>query len=93
MRRSANRKRGKIPDSCPAKIRKRSQDARLESTRTPTHSRLRDFGIRDVIINVHHFAGMVIDYLLGRNNNPQGLDLNGDAAIDAADLLIEVGLL
>ncbi|MGB8113025.1 MAG: sugar phosphate nucleotidyltransferase, partial [Candidatus Sulfotelmatobacter sp.] len=28
-----------------------------------TLSRLRDFGIEEVIINVHHFADMVIDYL------------------------------
>ena len=25
--------------------------------------RLRSFGIREVIINVHHFAGMVVEYL------------------------------
>jgi mannose-1-phosphate guanylyltransferase len=31
-------------------------------------SRLREFGIREVIINVHHFAGMVVDYLK-RNDN------------------------
>lgn len=30
--------------------------------------RLREFGVREVIINVHHFAGMVVDYLK-RNNN------------------------
>jgi mannose-1-phosphate guanylyltransferase len=28
-----------------------------------TLSRLREFGIRDVIINVHHFADMILDYL------------------------------
>ena len=28
-----------------------------------TLSRLRTFGIHDVIINVHHFADMVVDYL------------------------------
>jgi NDP-sugar pyrophosphorylase family protein len=33
-----------------------------------TLSRLREFGIHEVIINVHHFAGMVVDYLK-RNNN------------------------
>src|ERR1700687_6149839 len=33
-----------------------------------TLSRLRAFGIREVIINVHHFADMVIDYLKSNNN-------------------------
>src|SRR6266849_4416762 len=28
-----------------------------------TLSRLRSFGIREVIINVHHFADMILDYL------------------------------
>ena len=28
-----------------------------------TLTRLRTFGIRDVIINVHHFADKVVDYL------------------------------
>ena len=31
-------------------------------------TRLRDFGIRDVIINVHHFADKVVDYLKANNN-------------------------
>ena len=33
-----------------------------------TLSRLREFGVREVIINVHHFADMVIDYLKANNN-------------------------
>jgi mannose-1-phosphate guanylyltransferase len=33
-----------------------------------TLSRLREFGIREVIVNVHHFADMVVDYL-ERNDN------------------------
>jgi len=31
-------------------------------------SRLRDFGIRDVIINLHHFADMVLEYLEANHN-------------------------
>jgi NDP-sugar pyrophosphorylase family protein len=31
-------------------------------------SRLREFGIRDVIVNVHHFADMVVDYLKQNDN-------------------------
>jgi NDP-sugar pyrophosphorylase family protein len=30
--------------------------------------RLRDFGIREVIVNVHHFADMVVDYLKKNDN-------------------------
>jgi NDP-sugar pyrophosphorylase family protein len=33
-----------------------------------TLSRLRVFGVREVIINVHHFADMVVDYLKANNN-------------------------
>lgn len=33
-----------------------------------TISRLRSFGVREVIINVHHFADMVVDYLESKNN-------------------------
>lgn len=33
-----------------------------------TLTRLSSFGVRDVIINVHHFADMILDYLKVRNN-------------------------
>ncbi|MFZ0279447.1 MAG: sugar phosphate nucleotidyltransferase, partial [Candidatus Sulfotelmatobacter sp.] len=33
-----------------------------------TLSRLRTFDVREVIINVHHFAGMVVDYLKANDN-------------------------
>src|SRR5262249_34274257 len=33
-----------------------------------TLSRLREFGINDVIVNVHHFADMVVDYLKANDN-------------------------
>jgi NDP-sugar pyrophosphorylase family protein len=33
-----------------------------------TLARLRDFGIREVIVNVHHFADMVVDYLKKNDN-------------------------
>src|ERR1017187_192966 len=31
-------------------------------------ARLREFGVSEVIVNVHHFAGMVTEYLRGKNN-------------------------
>jgi NDP-sugar pyrophosphorylase family protein len=33
-----------------------------------TLSRLRGFGIREVIINIHHFADMILDYLKAHDN-------------------------
>ena len=33
-----------------------------------TLSRLREFGVREVIINLHHFADTVVDYLKVNNN-------------------------
>lgn len=33
-----------------------------------TLRRLQQFGIREVIVNVHHFAGMVVDHLKNNNN-------------------------
>jgi mannose-1-phosphate guanylyltransferase len=33
-----------------------------------TLSRLRFFGVHDVIVNVHHFADQVVDYLKAKNN-------------------------
>ena len=33
-----------------------------------TLARLRAIGIREVIINVHHFAGMVVEYLKANDN-------------------------
>ena len=33
-----------------------------------TLARLRAFGIREVIVNVHHFAGMIVDYLKANDN-------------------------
>src|SRR5258708_18346668 len=33
-----------------------------------TVARVRKFGVRDVIVNVHHFADMVVDYLRANHN-------------------------
>ncbi len=50
-----------------------------------TLMRLRSFGIRDVIINVHHFADMVVDYLTTHHNF--GMQI----AISREDLLLDTG--
>jgi NDP-sugar pyrophosphorylase family protein len=31
-------------------------------------TRLKTFGVREVIVNVHHFADMVVEYLAAREN-------------------------
>jgi NDP-sugar pyrophosphorylase family protein len=46
-----------------------------------TLSRLRDFGIRDVIINVHHFAGMVIEYLKANSNFGMNIELSQEESL------------
>jgi NDP-sugar pyrophosphorylase family protein len=48
-------------------------------------SRLRDFGIRDVIVNVHHFAGMVLEYL--KKNGDFGMHIE----ISHEDDLLDTG--
>ena len=50
-----------------------------------TLARLRDFGIRDVIINVHHFAGMVIDYLKANVNFGMNIEVSQE------ELLLDTG--
>jgi NDP-sugar pyrophosphorylase family protein len=50
-----------------------------------TLERLRAIGVRDVIVNVHHFADLVIDYLNANNNF--GLQI----AISREDELLDTG--
>ncbi len=50
-----------------------------------TLTRLRTFGISEVIINVHHFADMVIDYL--KSNNNFGIRIE----ISREDVLLDTG--
>src|SRR6266851_4661042 len=51
-----------------------------------TLSRLRSFGVSEVIINVHHFAGMVIDYLKSHNNFGMRIEISRED-----DLLLDTG--
>ncbi|MGB8013351.1 MAG: nucleotidyltransferase family protein [Terriglobales bacterium] len=48
-------------------------------------TRLRAFGIRDVIVNVHHLAGMVIDYLKKRDNFGMRIEVSRE------DVLLDTG--
>ncbi len=50
-----------------------------------TLSRLRDFGIRDVIVNAHHFADMIVEYL--KNNDDFGMNI----AVSREDILLDTG--
>jgi NDP-sugar pyrophosphorylase family protein len=50
-----------------------------------TISRLRTFGIREVIINVHHFASMVVDYLKSNDNFGMRIEISRE------DILLDTG--
>ena len=50
-----------------------------------TLSRLRDFGIREVIINVHHFAEMVVAYLKAHQNFGMHIEVSRE------ELLLDTG--
>jgi mannose-1-phosphate guanylyltransferase len=50
-----------------------------------TLTRLRDFGIRDVIINVHHYADMVIDRVKAAGNFGMNIEFSRE------DILLDTG--
>ena len=51
-----------------------------------TLTRLRSFGITEVVINVHHFAAMVVDYLKSHNNFGMRVEISRED-----DLLLDTG--
>ena len=51
-----------------------------------TLTRLRTFGVNEVIINVHHFANMVVDYLKSHNNFDMRIEISRED-----DLLLDTG--
>jgi NDP-sugar pyrophosphorylase family protein len=51
-----------------------------------TLARLRSFGIHEVIVNVHHFADMVVDYLKSHNNFGMRIEISRED-----DLLLDTG--
>jgi mannose-1-phosphate guanylyltransferase len=50
-----------------------------------TLRRLRESGIREVIVNVHHFADMVVDYLKKNNNFGMRIEISRE------DVLLDTG--
>jgi NDP-sugar pyrophosphorylase family protein len=50
-----------------------------------TLCRLRAFGVRDVIVNVHHFADLVIDYLHAKNSFGMRIEISRE------DILLDTG--
>src|SRR6266851_5893996 len=46
-----------------------------------TLSRLRAFGVREVIVNVHHFADMVVDYLKKNDNFGMRIEISREEAL------------
>jgi NDP-sugar pyrophosphorylase family protein len=46
-----------------------------------TLARLRKFGIRDVIVNVHHFADMVVDYLKTNGNFGMRIEISREETL------------
>ena len=50
-----------------------------------TLSRLRSLGVTEVIVNVHHFADMVVEYLKSNNNFGMHIEISGE------DVLLDTG--
>jgi len=51
-----------------------------------TLARLRAFGVSEVIVNIHHFAGMVVDYLKSHDNFGMSIEISREE-----DLLLDTG--
>ena len=45
-----------------------------------TLTRLRDFGVHDVIINVHHFADLVVEYLRANSDFGMHIEISREIA-------------
>jgi NDP-sugar pyrophosphorylase family protein len=50
-----------------------------------TLSRLKTFGIRDVIVNVHHFPDMIVDYLTAHHSFEMNIEISRE------DVLLDTG--
>ena len=51
-----------------------------------TLARLRQFGVREVVVNVHHFADMLVDYLKKKNDFGMRIEVSRED-----DLLLDTG--
>jgi mannose-1-phosphate guanylyltransferase len=70
-----------LTDNCPKALVELSGRTLLEITLM----RLRTFGVTEVIINVHHFADMVIDYLKSHKNFGMRIEISRE------DILLDTG--
>jgi NDP-sugar pyrophosphorylase family protein len=70
-----------MTDSRPKALVELSGRTLLEITLT----RLREFGVDEVIVNVHHFADMVVDYLKSKNNFGMRIEISHE------DVLLDTG--
>ena len=71
-----------LTDTCPKALVEVAGRTLLEITL----SRLRGVGVNEVIINVHHFAEMVVDYLAAHNNFGMRIEISRED-----DLLLDTG--
>jgi mannose-1-phosphate guanylyltransferase len=46
-----------------------------------TIARLREFGVREVVVNVHHFAGMIVEYLRQKNNFGMRIEISEEGSL------------
>jgi NDP-sugar pyrophosphorylase family protein len=44
-------------------------------------ARLREFGVREIIVNVHHFGGMIAAYLREKNNFGMRIEISEEASL------------
>jgi len=70
-----------LTDSCPKALVEVAGRTLLEITLT----RLREFGIREVIVNVHHFAEQIVAYLKAHENFGMRI------AVSREDVLLDTG--
>jgi len=66
-----------LTDHCPKALVEVGGRTLLEITLT----RLRTLGIREVIINVHHFSGMILDFLKTNNNFGMRIEISREEVL------------
>src|SRR6266699_2329755 len=66
-----------LTDNCPKALVEVAGRTLLEITL----SRLRVFGIREVILNVHHFADMIIEYLKANDNFGMRIEISREEVL------------